>query len=86
MTSFVENHLKKYLKDVFIAVHKSKELNQELGTWERNILRINEDKIEEACDKIARNVTVFIDDEKSRGRNPTNPQIMKKIKEELNSL
>ena len=86
MISFQERHLKIYLIDTFIAVHKSKELNKEMDTWERSILMVKEDKIEEVCEKIAKNVTLFIESEKKKGKTLTNTQIVNKIKEELNNL
>lgn len=85
MTSSIERVLYEQLRDNFIAVHKSREINKEMGTLDRDILRISEDRIEAVCKTIARNVTRFIEDEKRKGRNPTTPQIVKKIREELNN-
>lgn len=79
-----ERVLFEQLRDNFIAVHKSQEINKEMGTLDRAILKVSEDKIEEVCKRIARNVTQYIEDEKGRGRNPTTTQIVNKIKEELN--
>lgn len=80
-----EQVLFEQLRDNFIAVHKAQEINKEMGALDRDMLKVSEDKIEEVCRKIARNVTQFIEDGKSRGRKPTTSQIVNKIREELNS-
>ena len=83
--SSTERILYEQLRDSFIVVHKSREINKEMGTLDRDILRVSEDKIETVCKTIARDVTRFIEDEKRKGRNPTTTQIVNKIKEGLNN-
>ena len=86
MTALQEKVLYEGLKDTFVAVHKSHEMNKELGTWERNIMKVSEDNIDSTCRQIARDVSAFIEREKQRGKNPSQTQIKNKIKEALNNL
>lgn len=86
MTGLREKVLYEWLKETFISIQKSQETNKEMGMWERNIMRVNENKIEEVCRKIAKNVNKFVEDEKRKGRDATTDQIKKKASEELNNL
>ena len=86
MTSTIERVLYEQLGDTFIAVHKSQEMNKEMGTWDKKIMRVSEDEIEGVCKIIARNITKFIEDGKKRGKEPTKQQIKNKMAEELNNL
>jgi len=86
MTALQEKVLYEGLKDTFIAVHKSHEMNKELGTWERNIMKVKEESIDSVCKQIARKVSEFIKIEEQEGRNTSQNQIKNKIKEELNNL
>ena len=86
MTELREKVLYEWLKETFISIQKSQETNKEMGLWERNIMKVNEDKIEEVCRKIARNINKFVEDEKRKGREATPNQIKRKASEELNNL
>ena len=86
MTSFKERILYEQLKDTFIAVHKSQEMNKEMGIWDKNIMRVNENEIDTVCQKIAKNITEFIERKKRGGKELSTHQIKKKIAEELNTL
>jgi len=86
MTSLRERVLYEWLKDQFIAIHKSQEINKEIGTWEKDIMNVNKNELDEVCKRIAKETDTFVEEEKSRGINPTSIQIMNKMKEALNRL
>jgi hypothetical protein len=86
MTSLRERVLYEWLKDQFYAIHKSQEINKEMGIWERNIMNINETEIDRVCKKIAKDTDNFVTQEKAKGKEPTNVQIMNKMKEVLRNL
>lgn len=86
MSAQIERVLFEQLRDNFIAVHKAKEMNKEMGTWDKNIVNVNENEIESVCRKIARNITRFIEDEKRIGKDPTTQQIKNQMAKELNNL
>jgi len=86
MTSLREKVLYEWLKDQFIAIHKSQEINKEMGTWEKNVMNISKNELDSVCKRIARETDAFVEMEKSRGNNPTETQIINKMKEALRGL
>jgi len=86
MNSLREKVLYEWLKDQFVAIHKSQEINKQIGTWEKEVMNVNRNEIDSVCKRIAKETDTFVEREKREGNNPTNAQIINKMKEALREL
>jgi hypothetical protein len=74
------------LKEAFIIIHKSQQINREMASWEKRIMIMNDDEIEQTCRNITNRISSFINNEKIARREVSAQQIKTKIREELNNL
>jgi hypothetical protein len=86
MSALQERVLFEQLKEAFIIIQKSKQINKEMASWERRVAEMNEDEIEQSCMRVTRNISLFVENEKRKGRTLNDKQISNKVKEELNNL
>lgn len=87
MRSPRERQLAEGIKNKFIAIQKSEQIYEKLSKWERKALVMGDKEIVKVANSIAAKVEKYVKRiEKKTSNQPTVPEIMKKIKEELEKI
>ena len=83
MKSLREKQMAELIKDALIGVQKATPVYEQLSSWEKKALLMNEKEIDEAANEVAAKVEKYVVSGEKTGNKPPPPEVQNRLFEEL---